>query len=64
MDEVSTEKPLPTVTAGESKNGWTPEKLAIYLAEREAQKLDFMTRNAARKQARIQNTTSFNPHRW
>ena len=64
MAEASTEKPPPIVTRDEARNGWTPERLASYLAERDAQKIDYTTRMSARKHVEIQNTTSFNPFGW
>lgn len=64
MAESSTEKPAVKATPEEIRNGWDDTKLQSYLAERDAQKIDFATRNAGRKNVRIENTTSFNPYRW
>lgn len=63
MAEASTEPEPIKATPSEKRNGWTDASLQKYIAERNAQKIDYATRNHS-KRVQIQNTTSFNPFQW
>jgi hypothetical protein len=58
---LSTKRKL---TRDEIRNGWTEQKLAAYLAEREAQQAVFADQPKP-KRVIVENVkTSFNPHKW
>lgn len=53
------------LTREDARNGWTESRLAQYLAEREAQKIEYALRLSRKKpSAVIVNVDQFNPHRW
>lgn len=55
----------PRLTREEARNGWTESRLAQYLAEREAQQVEYALRLSRQKPAAtIVNVDQFNPHRW
>lgn len=52
-------------TRDEIRNGWTEEKLAAYLAERDSQKAAFANQSSKIKRVIVENVkTSFDPHKW
>ncbi len=53
---------LPDLTPEEKRNGWTPETLARYVAERERAATAVILRRPNPQQAKADG--AYDPHRW